>query len=463
MCPHSTPNERGITFTKILIITVVAVPEGLPLAVTLALAFATKRITAENSLVRAPGPCEAMVNASVLCTAKAGTLTQDSMSVVPDSMGIHDKDLWNLEEHQDCANTPDQDQDQPQGQGITETTDEPQVNCKYADEFSIDNSEINVILSPQLSHPFTKSITINSTPFEDVDPEIREASLIGSKTEAAQHLNRNVERVSGVGEVGNTWLPQEIVDYIVNHISDDRPTLFACTYLSRTWCIAARVHLHRTFTISDHEGFDVIDDLQQVGVIDLVRKVVAVRKFNQANFLMPSKMERLHAFARLQELEIGSLDVEAPLLWLYEHCDVLKSTVLSLTLRYPKAGIKQLACFISLFSNLENLTVDGIGTGAATVDDSQVPVVSNSPPFTGRLTLMGIRDEEFLSALASMQNGVRFRIVDLQFCLGMQELVDACAGTMERLVCHPSESHGTYRYLYSVMGESDIRCQTLRP
>ena len=56
---HSTPSEKGIAFTRILIISVtlevVAVPEGLPLAVTLALAFATKRMTAEKLLVRILG------------------------------------------------------------------------------------------------------------------------------------------------------------------------------------------------------------------------------------------------------------------------------------------------------------------------------------------------------------------------------------------------------------------------
>ena len=43
---------------------VVAVPEGLPLAVTIALAFATKRMTKERLLVRVLGSCETMANAT---------------------------------------------------------------------------------------------------------------------------------------------------------------------------------------------------------------------------------------------------------------------------------------------------------------------------------------------------------------------------------------------------------------
>ena len=58
------------------------------LAVTLALAFATRRMTKEN-LVRVLGSCETMANASVICTDKTGTLTQNDMAVVAGSIGIH--------------------------------------------------------------------------------------------------------------------------------------------------------------------------------------------------------------------------------------------------------------------------------------------------------------------------------------------------------------------------------------
>jgi len=63
----------------------------LPLAVMLALAFATKRMTKENLLVRVLGSCETMVNASVICTDKTGTLNCNMISVVAGSIGIHAK------------------------------------------------------------------------------------------------------------------------------------------------------------------------------------------------------------------------------------------------------------------------------------------------------------------------------------------------------------------------------------
>ncbi|KAF9647241.1 hypothetical protein BDM02DRAFT_2734925 [Thelephora ganbajun] len=252
-----------------------------------------------------------------------------------------------------------------------------------------------------------------------------------------KRLNRKMKRALGISKAGSARLPQEIVNCIVDYISEDRATLFACTHLSRTWCIAARAHLHRTFTVLDSAGFGVADNLQRMGMAHLVRKIVVARQINQTDFMLPETMTRLHAFTHLQELDIRYLDVGKPLCWLYEHCDILKSTVRTLTLRYPRGSIKQLFCFVSLFSSLENLTVDSIDIDFT--PDAFVPVLGSSPPLTGRLTLTGIFDQEFISGLVSLQKGIKFRTVDLQFCGEVQEIVDACAGTMERFICHPSD------------------------
>ena len=107
------------------------------------------------------------------------------MSVVAGSIGIHAKFVRNLKENKARTNAPDQEQDQPQEQDVTEATDEPQVNRTHADDFSIEQSDINTILSPQLKRLLNQSITINSTAFEDIDPAIKELVFVGSKTETA--------------------------------------------------------------------------------------------------------------------------------------------------------------------------------------------------------------------------------------------------------------------------------------
>lgn len=97
--PDRSANDKAQSFIQILIISVtlivVAVPEGLPLAVTLALAFATKRMTKQNLLVRVLGSCETMANATVVCTDKTG----ESDSRV-DGRGL--ADAWPRNAHSKC-------------------------------------------------------------------------------------------------------------------------------------------------------------------------------------------------------------------------------------------------------------------------------------------------------------------------------------------------------------------------
>ena len=60
---------------------VVSVPEGLPMAVTLSLAYSMRRMLKTNNLVRKMHACETMGATTVICTDKTGTLTQNQMRV----------------------------------------------------------------------------------------------------------------------------------------------------------------------------------------------------------------------------------------------------------------------------------------------------------------------------------------------------------------------------------------------
>jgi Ca2+-transporting ATPase len=74
-------------FLYMVIIIVVAVPEGLPMSVTVSLALAMRKMTRANSLVRQLAACETIGSATVICTDKTGTLTQNKMRVARVGLG----------------------------------------------------------------------------------------------------------------------------------------------------------------------------------------------------------------------------------------------------------------------------------------------------------------------------------------------------------------------------------------
>ncbi|CVK91893.1 probable calcium P-type ATPase NCA-3 (Ca2+-transporting ATPase) [Fusarium proliferatum] len=135
--------EKASTFVDLLVVAIaiiaVAVPEGLPLAVTLALAFATTRLLKENNLVRVLRACETMGNATCICSDKTGTLTTNKMTVTAGRFG--------------------------------------------SSSFTSDIPTWATTLSPETRKLITQSVAVNSTAFEGTNEG--DAAFIGSKTETA--------------------------------------------------------------------------------------------------------------------------------------------------------------------------------------------------------------------------------------------------------------------------------------
>eukprot|EP00835_Amoeboradix_gromovi_P000429 NODE_15_length_42055_cov_0.634117.p7 type:complete len:662 gc:universal NODE_15_length_42055_cov_0.634117:41309-39324(-) len=120
-------------------IIVVAVPEGLPMAVTLSLSFATVQMMKDNNLVRVLSSCETMGNATTICSDKTGTLTQNKMTVL--------RGYFDLEEYK---------------------TPETDLNHVHDDTLQL----------------VTNCVNINSTAYE-TENEIGKIEFVGSKTEIA--------------------------------------------------------------------------------------------------------------------------------------------------------------------------------------------------------------------------------------------------------------------------------------
>jgi Ca2+-transporting ATPase len=130
-------------------------------------------MTYEKLLVRVLGSCETMANANVVCTDKTGTLTQNEMTVVAGSIGVHGKFVRQLAENELRTNANEE-------SGVNGSSER-----RHAADFSIEQADLNSILSPALRDTFNEAITVNSTAFEDVDPESGAKIFVGSKTETA--------------------------------------------------------------------------------------------------------------------------------------------------------------------------------------------------------------------------------------------------------------------------------------
>jgi Ca2+-transporting ATPase len=158
----ATPSQKGQEFLQILIVSitiiVIAVPEGLPLAVILALAFAVTRMLKDNNLVRVLRACEAMGNVTSVCTDKTGTLTLNKMTVVAGTLGAG----FRFADAEDSLR---------QEMGST------------GGSVDVPASTLTSSLSAEIKELLIQSIAINSTAFQSC--EDGKQTFIGSKTETA--------------------------------------------------------------------------------------------------------------------------------------------------------------------------------------------------------------------------------------------------------------------------------------
>lgn len=165
---HKGPSQKAEAFLHILIlaitVVVITVPEGLALNVTIALAFATKRMLKDNNLVRLIRSVEIMGNATCVCSDKTGTLTLNQMTVVAGRIGIDSK----FDDIEVAVGVP----------GVPGS-----LTSNTAVVKGDTSRHLISTFSSELKDLIKDSIALNSTAFEKDDTAISE--YIGSSTETA--------------------------------------------------------------------------------------------------------------------------------------------------------------------------------------------------------------------------------------------------------------------------------------
>jgi len=246
-------------------------------------------------------------------------------------------------------------------------------------------------------------------------------------------------------------LPYEIVAMIIAH-AYDLDTLKACSLTCRSWYTAAVPLLHYTLTLTgcepqaDRIQLDTLSELHELGLIPLVRQIQAKqsrgwgwfvpRAFNDPHLRYFSALTNVHT------LRLRDLDIHLFIPGVERYFGHFSPTLRSIALSDPHCTPRQLAHFLSLFTNLDNIE---IWNTYAYIPDKTVPdmelVPFSAPKLRGRLILGDVSWTETWIHLITLCDGLRFRYLDLRWSGSCTPaLLKACAETLETVRFNTTDS-----------------------
>ena len=223
-------------------------------------------------------------------------------------------------------------------------------------------------------------------------------------------------------------LPQEIVDLIIDRLSDCTWTLRACSLVAKSWVNRSRVYLFRRVILFDHRRWQKVVPIGNSSPAVYVHTLHLVQFDLEAGWINPDDLDSFLSLRDFKNVEKLILDGSAPCQFsedeLKEYFGPLGGKLRSLNLAGALTSDPFL-CFLGIFTNLENLSIRGcIGVEVTT----RVPTVS--PKLSGRLM---IECEWCLTPLSKTlcKLPLRFQKISLGYCYwGYQELIDACTETL---------------------------------
>ena len=236
------------------------------------------------------------------------------------------------------------------------------------------------------------------------------------------------------------------METIIEHCAQHIPTLKACSLTCYSWYITTLPHIHYTLVLRGgrNGGVKRLTDGYALGLFPFVKELQIMqpksRWFSPLQFFSQRDSSLFYEFTKLQSLTIYRLDITAFIPGLLRHFGHLSKTLRSLTLVGPLSTSLQLYRFISLFTNLDDISIRYF-LPLTTVPDVLPPIFTTPKP-QGKLVLVSsesVGTWELLAALGSLQ----FRSIQVSGVpKSVPVLLAACAETLETFRIEPLTDTG---------------------
>ena len=214
-------------------------------------------------------------------------------------------------------------------------------------------------------------------------------------------------------------LPQELIEDVINFLSDDHPTLKTCSLVATTWLSRSRYHLFNRVTLNSKRAERWCSTIRPGpdGASYLVR-TLTLRQAREHRWLETKFLDRISphfsSFQYVENLSIAWLDLgDFQPGSLALHFVQYGSSLRSLRLSYLSADYSALMAFLQLFPNLKDLMIH---TPDLCDDDPPLRMSRTPPPFHGALTLLSFESTSspFVSHLAGLD--LRFSSISAFNC-----------------------------------------------
>ena len=232
---------------------------------------------------------------------------------------------------------------------------------------------------------------------------------------------------------------------IIIYLIHDLRALKACSLTCRSWYTPVLPHLHHTLTLVGNtrkigrRELEPLSKLHELGLIPLVKEIRVNQKAGLLYWCEPQTFNPVDlgyftTFMNVQALRLQNLDIHRFIPGIERYFEHLSPTLRSISLSCPRCTPRQLSHFLSLFSNLDDIEIQGCNAYIPTTTKPENLVPFSAPKLQGQLVVYNFSWVETWGHLIALSGGLRFRYMELGWSLGCTPvLFEACAKTLETL------------------------------